>query len=71
MAGDLHQADGRAEGGCMKPGQAQRCIDAMKALYAPPMSADELAHYNTLRAAEMARAESRRRGEPQMELISE
>lgn len=52
------------------PGQSQRCQDALRALYAPPMTADELAYYNTLRAAEMARAEARRNPSPQMELES-
>ena len=35
---------------------------ALAALYRGPMSADELAEYNTLRAREMARAEARRAG---------
>lgn len=42
---------------------------ALKALYAPPMSPDELAHYNSLRAAEMARAEARREQVPQADLL--
>ena len=41
---------------------------ALRALYAPPLSAAELSHYNSLRAAEMARAEARREPSPQLEL---
>ena len=49
-------------------GQAQGYVDALKALYAPPMTPDELAAYDSLRAAEMARAEARRNPSPQLEL---
>lgn len=52
----------------IKPGQSERCVEALRALYAPPMSPDELAHYNSLRAAEMARAQARREPSPQLEL---
>lgn len=52
----------------MKPGQSQKCVEALMALCAPPLSAEELAYYNSLRAAEMARAEARRAPEPQLEL---
>lgn len=52
----------------IKAGQSQKCVEALKALYAPPLSAEERAHYNSLRAAEMARAEARRAPEPQLEL---
>lgn len=52
----------------IKPGASQRCIDALKALYAPPLSPAELAHYNSLRAAEMARAEARRQPTSQLDL---
>lgn len=38
------------------------------ALYGPPMSADEMACFNSLRAKEMARAEARRQPSPQLEL---
>lgn len=54
----------------IKPGQSERCIEALKALYAPPLSPDELAYYNTQRAAEMARAEARRQPSPQLDLES-
>lgn len=51
-----------------KPGASERCIEALKSLYAPPLSPDELAHYNSQRAAEMARAEARRKPMPQLDL---
>lgn len=50
----------------MKPGQAERCVQAMRALYGPPHTPESLAEYNRLRAEEMARAEQRRRGEPDL-----
>lgn len=50
----------------MKPGQAERCVQAMRALYAPPHTPESLAEYDRLRADEMARAERRRRGEPDL-----
>lgn len=52
----------------MKPGQAQHCVEALTALYKPPLSDSELAHYNSLRAAEMARAEARREPSPQLDM---
>ena len=52
----------------MKPDQCRQCIEAMQALYAPPMTDDERAEYDRLRAAEMARAERRRMPSPQLEL---
>ena len=52
----------------MKPGQAEQCRKALEALYAPPMTADELREYDRLRADEMARAEARRAPTPQLEL---
>lgn len=54
----------------IKPGQSERCVEALRALYAPPLSSDELAHYNSLRAAEMARAQARREPSPQLDLES-
>lgn len=50
----------------IKPGQSQKCVEALKALYAPPLSAEEHAHYNSLRAAEMARAMARRNPAPDL-----
>ena len=52
----------------IQAGQSERCVEALRALYAPPMSREELVHYNCMRASEMARAEARRRNEPQLEL---
>lgn len=52
----------------MKPEQCRECIKAMAALYAPPMTAAELAEYDRQRAEEMARAERRRQPSPQLEL---
>jgi hypothetical protein len=52
----------------IKPGQSERCVEALRALYAAPMTPDELAHYRSLRAAEMARAQARREPSPQLEL---
>ena len=48
--------------------RARECV--VLALHGAPLSADEMAEYNSLRAAEMARAEARRsRWSPQMELV--
>lgn len=47
--------------------KAREC--AALALRGAPLSADEIAEYNGLRAAEMARAEARRSRSPQMELV--
>ena len=44
----------------IRPGAVQGCIAALAALYAPPLSPDELAVYNSQRAAEMAWAEADR-----------
>lgn len=52
----------------MKPDQCRRCIEAMTALYGPPMTDSERAEYDRLRAEEMARAERRREPTPQLEL---
>lgn len=52
----------------MKPGQADKCIEAMKALYGPPMTDEQLSEYNRLLAREMARAEAVRKPSPQGEL---
>ena len=52
----------------MKPDQCRQCIEAMTALYAPPMTDEERAEYDRLRADEMARAERRREPTPQLEL---
>ncbi|WP_337054017.1 hypothetical protein [Pseudoxanthomonas sp. USHLN014] len=52
----------------MKPGQAEQCVKALAALYAPPLSEDELREYDRLRADEMARAEARRAPTPQLDL---
>lgn len=51
----------------MKPDQCRQCIEAMTALYAPPMTDEERAEYDRLRAEEMARAERRREPSPQLE----
>lgn len=40
----------------MKPGQTEKCIEAMKALYGPPMTDEQKSEYNRLRAREMAHA---------------
>lgn len=52
----------------MKSGQADKCIEAMKALYGPPMTDEQLSEYNRLRAREIARAEADRQPSPQLEL---
>ncbi len=52
----------------MKPGQAEKCREAMRALYGPPMTDEQIAEYNRLRAKEMARAEARRQPSPQLDL---
>lgn len=39
----------------MKPGQADKCIEAMKALYGPPMTDEQQAEYDRQRAAVMQR----------------
>lgn len=41
---------------------------ALRALDAPPLTPEELAVYDSLRTAEMARAEARRNPSPQLEL---
>lgn len=46
-------------------GRVAACLDAIDA---PAMSKDEMAAYNSLRAAEMARAGRRREPVPQLEL---
>lgn len=48
--------------------QSRRCQEALEALYGPPLSEDEIAHYNRLRAEEMARAERHREPSPQLAL---
>jgi hypothetical protein len=54
----------------MKPNQAAKCVEALRALYAPALSPEEMTDYNSLRAAEMARAEARRTSDvvPQLNL---
>lgn len=52
----------------MKPGQTEKCIEAMKALYGPPMTDEQKSEYNRLRAREMARAEALRNPSPQRDL---
>lgn len=47
---------------------ATRCQEALQALYAPPLTAEELREYNRQRAEEMARAERRRQPSPQLDL---
>lgn len=42
--------------------------DIEELLAAPPLTEVELAHFNSLRAAEMARAEKRRTPSPQLDL---
>lgn len=71
---DTKRAEGRndvsaaAEEVTMKPGQTEHCIECLRALYSPPMTDDERAAYDSLRAAEMARAEARRQPSPQLDL---
>ena len=45
----------------------QRCCDQLRALYRP-MTAEELAEFEQLKAKEMSRAEARRNPSPQMEM---
>lgn len=53
----------------MKPGQSEKLIEAFACLYrpTPPMTPEELAEFDTLRAREMARAQARREPSPQLE----
>lgn len=52
----------------MTPYQCKKLVEAMSALYAPPMTDADRAERRRLIAREMARAESRRAPSPQMEL---
>ena len=47
---------------------AHAAVAAYTALYGPPLTEAERREYDRARAAEMARAEARREGSPQMEL---
>ncbi len=47
----------------MKPGQSAKCIEALKALHAGPLTDEEKAVYDQQRRDEMKRAEARRSAE--------
>ena len=52
----------------MNPGQVEKLVEAMKALYAPEMTDVDRAEHRRLVAREMARAEARRAPSPQLEI---